>query len=610
MSKNNYEFLRIAGCVPQITLVDPEKNAEKVISMLKKAEKEKVGLAVFPMLTLTGVTCGDLFFQGQLYHRQISALEKIIAATEGMAVTGLVGFFASCGAGLYNCMAVIQGGRVIKILAFPPSRRMLRWFPHQENIVSGMTLGGEEVTISQEPFSDGRVKIGFSQDCDIILNLDHQNQLVGSRDFYRSHALSQSGSYNCGYVYLAPGIGESTASGVYGGHCIVAENGEILAESSLFSREDTMTLTEIDCGKILYRRSQEMISLSWETFHDTWIDMDDLSYVGSGTLLRSYSQTPFVPEDYSNVCDEIFQIQAHALARRIEASHAAKMIIGISGGLDSTLAVLVCHRACEILGISPQNVITVTMPGFGTTNHTYENALALMRRLGTDLREIPIAQSVRLHFADIGHDETVQDVTYENAQARERTQILMDIANMEGGLVVGTGDLSEAALGWCTYNGDHMSMYSVNGNVPKTLVGVLVKWYAENTSDPALAETLLSIADTPISPELLPPDEAGNIAQKTEDNVGPYVLHDFFLYHTIRSGWQAEKLLFVAEQTFAGIYDKAFIRKWQQTFYRRFATQQFKRNCSPDGPQVGSLSLSPHGGWIMPSDGSWEMWMK
>ena len=286
------------------------------------------------------------------------------------------------------------------------------------------------------------------------------------------------------------------------------------------------------------------------------------------------------------------------------------MIIGISGGLDSTLAALVCHRACEILGISPQNVITVTMPGFGTTNHTYENSLALMRKLDTDLREIPIADSVRLHFSDIGHDVTVHDVTYENAQARERTQILMDVANMEGGLVVGTGDLSETALGWCTYNGDHMSMYNVNGNVPKTLVGVLVRWYAENTSDPALAKTLLSIADTPISPELLPPDEAGNISQKTEDNVGPYMLHDFFLYHTIRSGWQSEKLLFVAEQAFAGIYDKAFIQKWQQTFYRRFTAQQFKRNCSPDGPQMGSLTLCPHSGWIMPSDGSWEMWMK
>ena len=316
MSKNDYEFLRVAGCVPRITLVDPEKNADKVISMLKKAEKEKVGLAVFPMLTLTGVTCGDLFFQGQLYDRQMAALEKIITATEGMAVTGLVGFFASCGAGLYNCMAVIHGGQVIKILAFPPSRKMLRWFPHQGNIVSGMTLGGKDVTISREPFSDGRVKIGFSQDCDIILNLDPQNQLVGIRDFYRSHALSQSGNYNCGYIYLAPGIGESTASGVYGGHCIVAENGEILAESSLFSREDTMTLTEIDCGKILYRKSQEMISLSWENFHDTRADMDDLSYVGSGALLRSYAQTPFVPEDYSKVCDEIFQIQVHGLARR------------------------------------------------------------------------------------------------------------------------------------------------------------------------------------------------------------------------------------------------------------------------------------------------------
>lgn len=610
--EEHFDFLRIAGCVPRIHPADPNYNADKIIAMIQVAEEEKVGLAVFPRLSLTGLTCGDLFFQRHLYEEQMTALEKIIVATEGLSVTVLVGFYVSHRGCLFDTLAVIRDGAAKRILTPPPAEELQRWFssvnPYEQSL--SVTLGEEEIEVFGDFFSDGQLNIGFSPDCDIILNLGTHSQLVDTADFQRSLAISESGRYRCGYISLAPGIGESTASQVYGGHCILAENGEILADSPIFSREDAMTISEIDWGKIHHLKPHATKPVALDSFDYSSADMVPLSCVEEGILFRKYSQTPFVPEDYNKVCSEIFRIQAHGLARRLETAHSKKTVIGISGGLDSTLAVLVCHEAHKILGKPFRDIVTVTMPGFGTTDHTYDNAIALMRHLNTDLREVSIAEAVRLHFKDIGHDGTTHDVTYENSQARERTQILMDIANMEGGLVVGTGDLSEAALGWCTYNGDHMSMYSVNGNVPKTLVRVLVRWYAENTEDTDLSETLLSIVDTPISPELLPPDKEGDIAQKTEDKVGPYVLHDFFLYHTVRSGWSPKKLLFVGEQTFAEKYDKAFISRWQKTFYNRFFAQQFKRNCYPDGPRVGSLSLSPHGQWIMPSDGSAQIWIK
>lgn len=607
MSNERFGFLRVAGCVPHIHLANPDKNAQEIISMVKEAEKKQVGLAVFPRLALTGITCGDLFFQDQFYRRQIAALEEIIYATEGLHVTAVIGFYARFRGQLLDCAAVIRNGSPQKILLLPPAKELLRWFPGNEDTDAHVVLDEELLEIQEGSFSDGIVKIGFGEDEDIRLHLAAHSQLVGTADYQRSLAIGDSGRLGCGYISISPGTGESTTSKVYGGHCILAENGEILAESSLFPRENAMTITEIDCGKIHYRKSHGMSG----DFYDYYTqDTHTFHYIDEGSLYRKYAQTPFIPENYDGVCEEIFAIQAHGLARRLEAAHSKKAIIGISGGLDSTLAVLVSHRAHEILGRSPKDIIAITMPGFGTTDHTYDNALALMKQLGVDLREISIKESVRLHFQDIGHEEDNHDVTYENAQARERTQILMDVANMEGGLVVGTGDLSEEALGWCTYNGDHMSMYGVNSDVPKTLVRVLVKWYGDKSEDKVLRDTLHSIADTPISPELLPPDEAGDIAQKTEDKVGPYELHDFFLYHTIRGGMSPEKLLFVAEQTFEGKYDKAVIAKWQETFYRRFFSQQFKRNCSPDGPQVGTLSLSPHGDWVMPSDASPDMWVK
>jgi NAD+ synthase (glutamine-hydrolysing) len=436
----------------------------------------------------------------------------------------------------------------------------------------------------------------------------------------------------CGYVYASSGVHESTTDLVFGGHNLLAENGNLLSESALFERESNITYGDLDFEMIKFERTygqnfEESTSAYCSRIDITRVPLAPIRLLDSvkDKLIRKYQRNPFIPSDPSKVdqrCREIFNIQAAGLAKRMEHTHSKKAVVGISGGLDSTLALLVCAETFKLIGKESKDIIAVTMPGFGTTGKTYNNAQTIMKLLGADVREIPIRDAVLQHFKDISHDPSQHDVTYENSQARERTQILMDVANQEGGLVVGTGDLSEVALGWSTYNGDHMSMYGVNTSVPKTLVRFVIKWVMDHRlSGPGeekgysldnelLRKTLQDIMDTPISPELLPPDESGEIAQKTEDTVGPYILHDFFMFYTIRFGMSPKKLLFIAKSTFAGEYSEEFIKKWLTVFYRRFFSQQFKRSCIPDGPKVGSVSLSPRGDWRMPSDADPAVWLK
>jgi NAD+ synthase (glutamine-hydrolysing) len=436
----------------------------------------------------------------------------------------------------------------------------------------------------------------------------------------------------CGYVYASSGVHESTTDLVFGGHNLIAENGNILAESALFDRKSSITYGDLDFDRIRFERSygqnfEESTSAYCSRISLTKVPLSPVRMLDADkdTLKRQYQKNPFVPADPATVnqrCREIFSIQAAGLAKRMEHTHSKKAVVGISGGLDSTLTLLVCAETFKLIGKDPKDIIAVTMPGFGTTGKTYNNAQTIMKLLGTDMREIPIREAVIQHFSDIGHDPAQHDVTYENSQARERTQILMDVANKEGGLVVGTGDLSEVALGWSTYNGDHMSMYGVNTSVPKTLVRFVIKWVMDHRlsgpdeekgfslDNSLLRHTLQDIMDTPISPELLPPDESGEIAQKTEDTVGPYILHDFFMFYTIRFGMSPKKLLYIAKATFADDYTEEFIKKWLVVFFRRFFSQQFKRSCIPDGPKVGSVSLSPRGDWRMPSDADSSEWLK
>lgn len=451
----------------------------------------------------------------------------------------------------------------------------------------------------------------------LLLNLSASNELSGKADHRRRMIAQHSASCTAAYVYSSCGIGESTQDAVFGGHSMICENGSVFEESERFSRDSQLIYADIDLEVLTGERRKHTTFLSHLQKAETQryyrlvtFDMTDTDSLENWN--RPLTAAPFTPaaDEMDARCKDIFSIQTVGLARRMEHTHSDSLVIGISGGLDSTLALLVCVKACDFLGIDHSHVLGVTMPGFGTTDRTYQNALTLMRSLGITMKEIPIRDAVTQHFKDIEHDMSLHNVTYENAQARERTQILMDLANKHNGLVVGTGDLSELALGWATYNGDHMSMYGVNGGIPKTLVRVLTKWVALNGEvDEAASAALLDIIDTPISPELLPPDETGKINQKTEDLVGPYELHDFFLYHILRNTYSPAKVLWLAEKAFAGEYDRETLLKWLKNFYRRFFIQQFKRSCLPDGPKVGEISLSPRGDWRMPTDAFSRVWM-
>ena len=643
MTKANLGLIRAGAASPAIKVADPAANADNIIAIIRKAATDNTGLLVLPQLTLTGSTCGDLFFQDILYRAQLAALEKITASTKDIRTAVVLGCYIRLDNRLVDCAVLIQSGNILGVV--PKAAADERHFAGAAEIPEGIgciRLFGKTIPFGSLIFEDedSGVDIGIEIGSDIELPLEPGSllalsgadiiacpaadpEIVESAAYRRKTVTSVSSRNTCAYVYAGSGTGESTADMLFSGHCLIAEDGKPLVESSRLERENQITYTEIDFGKINYERlhhgsfrrsaanAKSQLLMAAEPSRIKLMPLPLIT--ADSNLFRRYSPTPFIPDSQTAINEhaaEIYSIQTNALAKRLSDINAKTAVIGISGGLDSTLALLVTAGAMKLMGRPASDIVAVTMPGFGTTDHTYNNALTLMKKLGCDVREISIAASVRQHFADIGHNEQDRDVTYENSQARERTQILMDIANQENGIVVGTGDLSEAALGWCTYNGDHMSMYNVNCGVPKTLLRHVVRWIRDNHStDQEMADTLQSILDTPISPELLPPDETGNIAQKTEENVGPYELNDFFLYYTLRYGMSPEKLAFIAERAFTGTFDKDTIDKWLKIFYRRFFTQQFKRNCVPDGPKVGTVGLSPRGDWQMPSDASFRPWI-
>ena len=649
-------FIRVAAASPKVHLAQPAQNAKEIISQAKAAESEGAAVILFPELCMTGYTCGDLFFSEHLYTENLKALSLLVNASKDIKSVVIVGFPLKLGSNLYNCAGVIQGGKLKGIVPkmFLPNAgefNETRWFSAGRGIAAktdAIKLLGMDIPFGNLLFSDAEGDFSFGIEichdvwmpitpgtglilagANTIFNPSGSPQYAGKKDQRHNLVKAISDKNQCGYVYASSGPSESTNDNVFSGDDFVVELGEIIAESEMLVRKGTYILADIDYHRIAVERMHEQnfgicadAFVDKNTYHT--VELEPLSYVTSEDgLIRVYSKNPFVPasaEQADSICREIFHLQSTALAERLERSNSAKALIGVSGGSDSTLALLAATRAMELLGRSPSDVLAITMPGFGTTDHTRNNALCLMDYLGCEVREISIRDSVLQHFQDIGQDPSNHDVTFENAQARERTQILMDVANQVNGLVVGTGDLSEMALGWCTFNGDHMSMYAVNAGIPKSLVKQTIATIAKdlrngnsgwmNQDDPkSLAATLEAVLETPISPELLPPDKEGNIAQKTEDKVGPYELHDFFLYHCIQRGMRPARVLYIAKITFEGQYDSITIEKWLKVFLRRFFSQQFKRNCVPDGPKLISFGMSPRGDWRMPSDASPESWL-
>ncbi len=633
-----HQFLKVAAVSPEVRVADPAFNAQKIIEVIGSQAAKGTELLVFPELSLSGYTCGDLFLQQTLLDGCLAALKRVAEATKGKKMLVFVGLPLSVDGKLYNCAAAVAGGEVI---AFTPKTHIpnynefyeARYFtPAPKNAEAATALPqaacgtwvpefAAGILIRDETHPEIAVGCEICEDlwapdspstslcmrgASVIVNLSASNETVGKREYRHKMIAAQSGKNICAYIYAAAGEGESTSDMVFAGNNMIYENGACLAETKPF--DWGVCEAEIDVGFLLSERrrhttfSQEL-SLRPEKRSARFVTDGDLS-------LRKVDPLPFVPPEAERRerAEFIFDMQAHALARRITAAHAKTAVIGVSGGLDSTLALLVACRAFDLLHRPHSDVVAVTMPGFGTSLKTKNNALSLMQALGVDLRTINISQTVLRHFKDIGHDPENTDTTYENAQARYRTMVLMDLANETGGLVIGTGDLSELALGWCTYNGDHMSMYAVNSSVPKTLVKYLVLAEAERLGG-RVEVVLKSVLSTEISPELLPTDEKGEIAQKTEDLVGPYELTDFYLYHTIRRGDGPAKTFALAERAFAGKYDRATLKKWLVRFYKRFFSQQFKRNCVPDGVKVGSVSLSPRADWRMPSDATAALWL-
>ena len=627
-------FVRVAAATPRIRVADTRANAESVLGCLARAKEAGAELLVFPELCLCGYTCGDLFGQDVLLRGAAEALREVAAATAGTGMLVFVGVPLQVNGVLYNCAAALNGG---KVLAFIPKRHLPNYaeFYEKRNFqpYTGENIrvpfGGEEVPFGSKIIfrcrgeADFTVAAELCEDlwvpappsvshalagANIIVNLSAGNETAGKAEYRRLLVRAQSAKTVSGYVYADAGDGESTTDMVFSGHDLICENGEILAESALFS--NGILLSEIDVRRLAYERRRI------NTFYDA-SDLqgyEELPFAAGSAweaLTRPVSRLPFVPAEGSALdgrAELILSMQAAGLKKRLEHTRAETAVLGISGGLDSALALLVCARAFDALGRDRKGILAVTMPCFGTTDRTFQNSLRLMEALGVTSRTVPVADAVRGHFKDIGHDERVHNAAYENAQARMRTLVLMDLANDANGLVVGTGDLSELALGWATYNGDHMSMYGVNASVPKTLVKYLIRYEAARLGGGAQA-VLEDVLATEISPELLPP-EGGKIAQKTEELVGPYELHDFYLYHAIRWGFPPRKVFFLAQAAFAGKYEDAVLKKWLVSFYRRFFSQQFKRSCLPDGVKVGSVALSPRGDWRMPSDASAALWLE
>ncbi len=631
-------FIKVCAVSPRVTVAGVQSNLNAALQEIEKANKNKVQILVFPELFLSGYTCGDLFLQTALQDACKSALTAVCRATENSALVVVIGLPLKFGASLYNCAAVVQNGMVVAVVpkTYIPNYNEYyekRWFASGDGVNGTIKLNGQEVPFGQTLVrlsDDAVLGVEICEDlwtpstpstslalsgANIIVNLSASNEVVTKNDYRKNLICMQSAKDFCAYIYASAGVGESTTDLVFSGACTVAENGALLSEGERFAFNGSMAEACIDIEKLNAERAHntsftDAAKKLKEKLSEvsTPVEVSDLEY---NEVNRSFDPHPFVPSDSAEKderCREILSIQSHALAKRMSHIGAKKAIIGISGGLDSTLALLVTARALKILNLPNENMICVTMPGFGTTDRTYQNAVDLIHAFGATFMEISIRNAARGHMADIGHDESVHDITYENTQARERTQILMDLANKHGAVLVGTGDLSELALGWCTYNADHMSMYGVNAGVPKTLVRHLVRNEAQQLPE-EISKILNDILDTPVSPELLPPDENGNIQQKTEETLGPYEVHDFYLYHFLRFGTRPEKLLFMASRAFAGIYTEEQLKNWLKLFVRRFFTNQFKRSCLPDGPKVGSVSLSPRGDWRMPSDADCSVWL-
>ena len=644
-------LIKVASAIPAVKVADTKFNLIETEKQIAIAEGQGVEIIVFPELSITGYTCQDLFQQQLLLDDAEQAVLSLLDFTRQLDVTVIVGAPIAVGALLLNCAVVIQQGKLLGIVAktFLPNYSEFyekRWFASSQDLrPQHIHFAGNRILVTPElqifRTSEGvSFAIEICEDlwaptppsnhltlagAEIIFNLSASDELAGKHTYLKSLLAQQSARTICGYVYSSSGFGESTQDLVFGGNALIFENGSLIKQSERFEINPQLIISEIDVENLRGERRTNSTFVNAQRpvatglagvtgqIGELALHVDCMPPVNDHKfmLTREFNQHPFIPQDENmqDACDEIFNIQVNGLAKRLVHTNCKSAIIGISGGLDSTLALLVTIRTFDKLGLDRKGIVGVTMPGFGTTGRTYKNAMALMEHLGVTIREINIKDAVLQHFKDINHDPEVHDATYENAQARERTQILMDLSNQMNGLVIGTGDLSELALGWCTYNGDHMSMYAVNAGVPKTLTQYLVRYAANNTKDENVRQILTDIVETPISPELKPADAKGDITQKTEDLVGPYELHDFFLYYVLRCGFRPSKIYWMAQNAFRGVYSDEIILHWLRLFFRRFFSQQFKRSCLPDGPKVGSVSLSPRGDWRMPSDAMSTNWL-
>lgn len=636
----NYGFVRVTAATPKLKVANCKYNTEEIIRLAKQADKEGAQLVVFPELCITSYTCADLFLHKNVQGQALHYLEILLTETKTLECVIIVGLPIVINSRMFNCAVAINSGKILGVVpkVFIPNYSEFyeaRWFSsgvnERENVID---LLGQQVPFGIDIIFEAENNKEFSfgiEICEdlwvpvppsscqalagatILVNISASNEIVGKHEYRENLIRMQSAKCAAAYVYSSSGANESSTDLVFGGHSLISEYGSLLAQTERFSFDEQMITCDIDVQRLQSERLKNS-AFSLNSKNEVFRKVPFLAKEFKGsTILKKIDPQPFVPSDPSvrnKRCEEIFNIQTSGLGKRIKHTGINKCVIGISGGLDSTLALLVIAKTYDRLGLDRKNICAVTMPGFGTTSQTLNNSLKLMKLMNVSTSTIDIKESCMKHFEDIGHDPSIHDVTYENVQARERTQILMDIANKMGGLVIGTGDLSELALGWCTYNGDHMSMYAVNTGVPKTLVKYLVGWAADYVFKDETSSVLKAILDTPISPELLPPDESGRIQQKTEDIVGPYELHDFFLYYMVRYGFEPSKVLLLAKQAFDNKYDKEIIEKWLKVFLKRFFSQQFKRSCLPDGPKVGTISLSPRGDWRMPSDADVSMWLE
>lgn len=633
----DYGYCKVAAVIPEIKVADCIFNIEQIKKYIFEANEKDVQVVCFPELSVTGYTCGDLFLQDTLIRQAESSISQLLQETADLSVCFILGAPVKCNSKLYNCAIVCLKGEVIGIVPkkFLPNYSEFyekRWFEayHPEantcmfyagsfpDFGTNLLFGSGEryfaIEICEDLWSVIPPSSNHSENgAQLIFNLSASDELIGKQQYVKSLVSQQSARCLSAYVYSGAGFGESSTDLVYTGNAYIYENGKLLSESERFQFSGQMVVNEIDFD-LLNSERRKNTTFKVEPFVDKYkkILLFLEKEISDKRLTRKIDPTPFIPFSNSRneSCEEIFSIQVAGLAKRIIHTQSKSLVIGVSGGLDSTLALLVCIKTLDKLGLSRETIQGITLPGFGTTDRTYSNAVKLMKSLGVSRREISIVAASEQHFKDIGYDPEKQDVTYENTQARERTQILMDIANQTGGMVIGTGDMSELALGWATYNGDHMSMYGVNAGIPKTLVRYLVQWVADTQVDEGSKITLLDILDTPVSPELLPVNENGQMTQFTEEVVGPYELHDFYLYYMLRYGFTPAKIYYLARQAFENIYNDTTILKWMEVFFKRFFSQQFKRSCMPDGPKVGSVNLSPRGDWRMPSDASVNLWLK